>query len=90
MVNVIVCVSLMISLKEILSMKNNSNNQHQPNQPKKVALKSLFNVVLSKNSNRTVICKGLSGDQNISLVNFFILVDELGAPIVIKFAGIEG
>ena len=70
---------------KVLIMKNNYTTQSNP--PKKARVKSLFNLVLSKNSNRTVICKGLSGDQATSLTN--ALVNELGAPIVIKFAGME-
>jgi len=62
-------------------MKKNSN------QPNKTALKSLFNLVLCSTSKRTVICKGLSGDQAINLVS--VLAREYGAPILIKFAGME-
>lgn len=73
-------------------MKNHSKittkPQTQDNQPKKAGLKSLFNLVLSKPSSRTVICRGLTGDQATSLAS--VLIDELGAPIVVKFAGMEG
>jgi len=77
----------MISPRGFLNMKNTIKTQQQHNQPKKVTLKSLFNLVLSKNSNRTVICKGLSGDQATSITS--ALIEELGAPILIKFAGME-
>ena len=68
---------------KVLIMKNNYTTK--PNKPKKTALRSIFNLVLSTKPKNTVICKGLTGEQATSIVN--VLANELGAPIVIKFAG---